>query len=151
MWQSRQTDYICDELKEAGYTDMIHKKTGLRIDPYFSGTKVKWILDNVSGAREKAEKGELLFGTIDTWLIWKLTGGKSFVTDYTNASRTLMFNIHTLKWDKELMDIFGVKENMLPKVLNSSGDFGTTLPELFQNYSIRIGGVAGDQQAALFG
>ena len=151
VWQSRQTDYICDELKEAGYADMIHQKTGLRIDPYFSGTKVKWILDNVKGAREKADKGELIFGTIDTWLIWKMTGGKSFVTDYTNASRTLMFNIHTLKWDEELMDIFGVNESMLPRVLNSSGDFGMTVPGLFQNYSIRIGGVAGDQQAALFG
>lgn len=151
VWQSRQTDYICDELKEAGYADMIHQKTGLRIDPYFSGTKVKWILDNVKGAREKADKGELIFGTIDTWLIWKMTGGKSFVTDYTNASRTLMFNIHTLKWDEELMDIFGVNESMLPRVLNSSGDFGLTIPGLFQNYSIRIGGVAGDQQAALFG
>lgn len=151
VWQSRQTDYICDELKENNYEEIIKKKTGLRIDPYFSGTKVKWIMDNVSGVKERAKNGDILFGTIDTWLIWKFTNGKSFVTDYTNASRTLMFNIHTLEWDSELLNIFGVSENMLAKVMPSSGEFGRTSKEILQGEEIRIMGVAGDQQAALFG
>ncbi len=120
VWQSRQTADICDELKEQGYNDLFRRKTGLLIDAYFSGTKVKWILDNVEGAREKADKGELLFGTIDTWLIWKLSGGKAHVTDYSNASRTLMYNIHELKWDEELLDILNVPASMLPEVRPSS-------------------------------
>ena len=116
VWQSRQTVEICDELKEKGYNEIVREKTGLLIDAYFSGTKVKWILDNVEGAREKAEKGELLFGTIDTWLVWKLSGGKAHVTDYSNASRTLMYNIHDLQWDEELLDMLTVPTSMLPEV-----------------------------------
>ncbi|MDF9780604.1 glycerol kinase [Bacillus velezensis] len=120
VWQSRQTSGICEELREKGYNDTFREKTGLLIDPYFSGTKVKWILDNVEGAREKAENGSLLFGTIDSWLIWKMSGGAAHVTDYSNASRTLMFNIHELKWDDELLDILGVPKSMLPEVKPSS-------------------------------
>jgi glycerol kinase len=151
VWQSRQTAEICEELKEKGYNDLFREKTGLLIDAYFSGTKVKWILDNVEGAREKAEKGDLLFGTIDTWLIWKLTGGKVHVTDYTNASRTLMYNIHELKWDEELLDILGVPASMLPEVHPSSEIYGKTDAVQFFGQEIPIAGVAGDQQAALFG
>ncbi|KSU62785.1 glycerol kinase [[Bacillus] enclensis] len=151
VWQSRQTAGICDELKTQGLNDTFREKTGLLIDAYFSGTKVKWILDNVEGAREKAEKGQLLFGTIDTWLIWKMSGGKAHVTDYSNASRTLMYNIHELKWDSELLEILGVPESMLPEVRPSSEVYAKTIPHHFFGQEIPIAGAAGDQQAALFG
>lgn len=151
VWQSRQTSGICDELKAAGYNDLFREKTGLLIDAYFAGTKVKWILDNVEGAREKAEAGKLMFGTIDTWLIWKLSGGKAHVTDYSNASRTLMFNIHELKWDEEILEILGVPASMLPEVRPSSEVYGKTAPHHFFGQEIPIAGAAGDQQAALFG
>lgn len=151
VWQSRQTMDICNELKAEGLDPMFREKTGLLIDAYFSGTKVKWILDNVDGAREKAEKGDLLFGTIDTWLVWKLTNGKVHVTDYTNASRTLMYNIHELKWDKELLKHLNVPECMLPEVRPSSEVYGMTEKEKFQGLELPISGMAGDQQAALFG
>ena len=151
VWQSRQTAGICDELKAQGLNDKFRDKTGLLIDAYFSGTKVKWILDNVDGAREKAEAGKLLFGTIDTWLIWKMSGGKAHVTDYSNASRTLMYNIYDLEWDKELLDFLGVPESMLPEVRPSSEVYGTTIPYHFFGREIPIAGAAGDQQAALFG
>ncbi|MCF6136437.1 glycerol kinase GlpK [Pseudalkalibacillus berkeleyi] len=151
VWQSRQTAEICDELKAQGHSDTFREKTGLLVDAYFSGTKVKWILDNVEGAREKAEAGDLMFGTIDTWLIWKLSGGKAHVTDYSNASRTLMYNIHELKWDEELLDILGVPESMLPEVRPSSEIYGQTVAHHFFGHSIPIAGAAGDQQAALFG
>lgn len=151
VWQSRQTAGICEELKSQGYNDLFREKTGLLIDAYFSGTKVKWILDHVDGAREKAEKGDLMFGTIDTWLIWKLTGGAAFVTDYTNASRTLMYNIHELKWDDELLDILTVPRSMLPEVRPSSEIYGHTVDYHFFGQNVPIAGVAGDQQAALFG
>ncbi|MCQ9282893.1 glycerol kinase GlpK [Priestia megaterium] len=151
VWQSRQTSGICEELKAKGLNDTFRDKTGLLIDAYFSGTKVKWILDNVEGAREKAENGELLFGTIDTWLIWKLSGGKAHVTDYSNASRTLMFNIYDLKWDDELLDILGVPKSMLPEVKPSSEVYAHTVDYHFFGQNIPIAGAAGDQQAALFG
>ncbi|HDX9578122.1 TPA: glycerol kinase GlpK [Bacillus pseudomycoides] len=151
VWQSRQTAEICDELKEKGYGDMVREKTGLLIDAYFSGTKVKWILDNVEGAREKAERGELLFGTIDTWLVWKLSGGNVHVTDYSNASRTLMYNIHELKWDEELLDMLTVPASMLPEVRPSSEVYGHTVDYHFFGQNVPIAGIAGDQQAALFG
>jgi glycerol kinase len=151
VWQSRQTSGICDELKEKGYNDLFRDKTGLLIDAYFSGTKVKWILDNVEGARQKAEEGKLLFGTIDTWLIWKLSGGRAHVTDYSNASRTLMFNIYDLKWDEELLDILGVPASMLPEVKPSSEVYANTVAYHFFGKEIPIAGAAGDQQAALFG
>ena len=148
VWQSRQTAEICDDLKNKGLNDTVRNKTGLLIDAYFSGTKLKWILETVPGAREKALKGELLFGTIDTWLVWKLTGGKSHVTDYSNASRTMMYNIHDLRWDDELLKMLNVPESVLPKVCSSSEIFGYA--EL-NNIKIPISGIAGDQQAALFG
>ena len=151
VWQSRQTSGICDELKEKGYSDTIRDKTGLLIDAYFSGTKVKWILDNVDGAREKADQGKLLFGTIDTWLIWKMSGGKAHVTDYSNASRTLMYNIHELKWDDELLEILTVPKSMLPEVRPSSEIYAHTVSYHFFGKEIPIAGAAGDQQAALFG
>ncbi|MGN7192631.1 glycerol kinase GlpK [Bacillus mycoides] len=151
VWQSRQTVEICDELKEKGYSEMVREKTGLLIDAYFSGTKVKWILDNVEGAREKAENGELLFGTIDTWLVWKLSGGKAHITDYSNASRTLMFNIHDLQWDDELLDMLTVPKSMLPEVRQSSEIYEETIDYHFFGQNVPIAGVAGDQQAALFG
>lgn len=151
VWQSRQTVDICDELKAKGADKLIHDKTGLLIDPYFSGTKVKWILDNVEGARQKAENGELLFGTIDSWLIWKLTGEKIHVTDYSNASRTLLYNIYELEWDNELLELFNIPENMLPRVMPSSCIYGHTAPYHFFGKEIPISGIAGDQQAALFG
>lgn len=151
VWQSRQTSEICDELKEKGYNDLFRNKTGLLIDAYFSGTKVKWILDHVEGARERAEQGKLLFGTIDTWLIWKLSGERAHVTDYSNASRTLMFNIYDLKWDEELLDILGVPASMLPDVRPSSEVYAHTVDYHFFGKEIPIAGVAGDQQAALFG
>ncbi|WP_249596980.1 glycerol kinase GlpK [Peribacillus frigoritolerans] len=151
VWQSRQTSEICTQLKGEGLDDLFLQKTGLLIDAYFSGTKVKWILDHVDGAREKAENGDLLFGTIDTWLIWKLSGGKSHVTDYSNASRTLMYNIHDLKWDEELLEILQVPRSMLPDVRSSSEVYWKTAPHHFFGHEIPIAGAAGDQQAALFG
>jgi len=151
VWQSRQTAEICEELRESGYNDLFRDKTGLLIDAYFSGTKVKWILDNVEGAREKADRGDLLFGTIDTWLIWKLSGGKEHVTDYSNASRTLMYNIYNLEWDQELLDILGVPASMLPEVKSSSEIYGYTDEVHFFGQATPIAGIAGDQQAALFG
>ncbi|MBP0725430.1 glycerol kinase GlpK [Bacillus sp. RG28] len=151
VWQSRQTAGICDELKGQGHDALFREKTGLLIDAYFSGTKVKWILDNVEGAREKAEDGNLLFGTIDTWLVWKLSGGKAHVTDYSNASRTLMYNIYDLKWDDQLLDILTVPKSMLPTVKPSSEVFAHTVDYHFFGHEIPIAGIAGDQQAALFG
>lgn len=151
VWQSRQTESICKELKRDGFEKRFTEKTGLLIDPYFSGTKVKWILDYVEGAREKAEKGELLFGTMDTWLIWKFTGGKSHVTDYSNASRTLMYNIYDLHWDEELLQILNIPHSMLPEVHQSSEIHGYTDDYHFFGKNIPIAGIAGDQQAALFG
>jgi len=151
VWQSRQTSGICEELKEKGLNDTFRDKTGLLIDAYFSGTKVKWILDNVEGAREKADQGQLLFGTIDTWLIWKMSGGKAHVTDYSNASRTLMYNIHELKWDDELLEILTVPKSMLPEVRPSSEIYAHTVSYHFFGKEIPIAGAAGDQQAALFG
>ncbi len=151
VWQSRQTAGICEELKAQGHSDMFRDKTGLLIDAYFSGTKVKWILDNVEGAREKAERGDLLFGTIDTWLVWKLSGGKAHVTDYSNASRTLMYNIYALEWDQELLDILGVPTSMLPEVRPSSEIYAHTDEDQFFGHAAPIAGIAGDQQAALFG
>ncbi|WP_216827552.1 glycerol kinase GlpK [Alkalihalobacterium elongatum] len=151
VWQSRQTADICEELKSLGHGQMVREKTGLLIDAYFSGTKVKWILDNVEGVREKAENGELLFGTIDTWLIWKLSGGTAHITDYSNASRTLMFNIHELKWDDELLEMLSVPKCMLPEVRPSSEVYGMTVDYHFFGEQVPIAGAAGDQQAALFG
>ncbi len=151
VWQCRRTAEIVDELKKAGLEDYVKETTGLVLDAYFSGTKVKWILDNVEGAREKAEKGELLFGTIDTWVIWNLTRGKVHVTDYTNASRTMMFNIRTLQWDDKMLDILNIPKSMLPEVKPSSCVYGTTDENTFGGARIPIAGIAGDQQAALFG
>ncbi len=151
VWQSRQTMDICNDLEMNGYQDVFKQKTGLLIDAYFSGTKVKWILDHVGGAREKAERGELLFGTIDTWLIWNLSGGKAHVTDYSNASRTLMFNIYDLKWDEELLKILSIPPSMLPEVKSSSEIYTNTAGDHFFGKEVPIAGVAGDQQAALFG
>ena len=151
VWQCRRTAGICDQLRERGFEDYVRKNTGLVIDAYFSGTKIKWILDNVEGAREKAENGELLFGTIDTWLIWKLTRGKVHVTDYSNASRTMIYNIKELKWDKKLLEELGIPASMLPKVKQSSEVYGVTDPQTFGGAEIPISGIAGDQQAALFG
>ncbi|SEN39243.1 glycerol kinase [Mesobacillus persicus] len=151
VWQSRQTSDICEELKSKGLDDTFRKKTGLLIDAYFSGTKVKWILDNVEGAKQRAEEGNLLFGTIDTWLIWKLSGGQAHVTDYSNASRTLMYNIHELKWDEELLEILGVPASMLPEVRPSSEVYAHTIATHFFGKEVPIAGAAGDQQAALFG
>ncbi|WP_153720861.1 glycerol kinase GlpK [Sporosarcina cascadiensis] len=151
VWQSRQTAGICEELKAAGHSELFRSKTGLLIDSYFSGTKVKWILDHVEGARERAEDGDLLFGTMDTWIIWKLSGGKAHVTDYSNASRTLMYNIHELKWDEELLGILDIPASMLPKVCQSSEIYTTTDTAHFFGHEAQIAGIAGDQQAALFG
>ncbi len=151
VWQSRQTAHICEELKDKGYDQKFRDKTGLLIDAYFSGTKVKWILDNVEGARKKAEGGKLLFGTIDSWIIWKLSGGKTHVTDYSNASRTLMFNIHDLKWDEELLEILTIPASMLPEVRSSSEVYAHTADYHFFGHEVPIAGAAGDQQAALFG
>jgi glycerol kinase len=150
VWQCRRTAQLCDRLKERGWEKPIHDKTGLVIDAYFSGTKIKWILDNVPGVREKAERGEVLFGTVDTFLIWRLTGGKVHVTDYTNASRTMIFNIHTLEWDEEILQELGIPQSMLPEVKPSSSIYGYTDPSVF-GCEIPISGDAGDQQAALFG
>ena len=150
VWQCRRTAEYCDELKAAGLTEKIKEKTGLLIDAYFSGTKLRWILENVEGARAKAEAGDLLFGTIETWLIWKMTGGKVHVTDYSNASRTMMFNINTLEWDDEILEILNVPKAMLPAPRPSSEVYGETEDTLFAG-PIKIAGAAGDQQAALFG
>ena len=150
VWQCRRTAEYCDELAAKGYGDMIRQKTGLLIDAYFSGTKLKWILDNVEGARERAEKGELLFGTVETWLIWKLTKGQCHVTDYSNASRTMLFNINTLQWDDEILAELNIPKCMLPEAKPSSCVYGETNPEFFGG-PIPIGGAAGDQQSALFG
>jgi len=150
VWQCRRTAPICDELKAKGLSEVIRNKTGLVIDAYFSGTKIKWILDNVEGVREKAKKGEVLFGNIDTWLIWNLTGGKVHVTDYSNASRTMLFNINSLEWDKDILKELDIPENILPKVCPSSYVYGYTSKDIF-GVEIPISGDAGDQQAALFG
>lgn len=151
VWQSKQTSEIADELKQKGYADLIHKKTGLVIDSYFSATKIMWILDNVPGVRERAEKGELLFGTIDTWILWKLTGGRVHATDYTNASRTMLYNIHDLKWDDEILKLLNIPASLLPEVHPSSYSYGYTAGFTFFGIQVPIAGIAGDQQAALFG
>lgn len=150
VWQCRRTAEYCDELKAQGLADMFREKTGLVLDAYFSGTKLKWILDNVPNARERAEAGELLFGTIDTWIIWKLTHGKVHVTDYSNASRTMLFNIHTLEWDEEILKILDIPRKMLPEVKASSCLYGHTEARIFGE-EVSIAGAAGDQQCALFG
>lgn len=150
VWQCRRTAEYCDELKAKGFDELIYSKTGLTVDAYFSATKLKWILDNVKGARQKAEKGQLLFGTIDTYLMWKLSGGKIHATDYTNASRTMMFNIKTLQWDRELLELFGIPKSVLPKVYPSSYNYGVC-DKAVAGAEIPICGVAGDQQSALFG
>ena len=150
VWQCRRTSDDAKALKEAGLVEKIKEKTGLVIDPYFSATKIRWILDHVPGAREKANKGELLFGTVDTWLIYNLTGGRIHVTDYSNASRTMLFNINTLEWDQEILDLLNIPRSLLPEVKPSSYLYGKTDPSLFEG-PIRIAGAAGDQQAALFG
>lgn len=151
VWQSRQTQDICTDLKEQVYEETFREKTGLLLDPYFAGTKVKWILDHVEGAREKAENGDLLFGTIDSWLVWKLSGRTAHITDYTNASRTLMFNIYDLKWDDELLELLDIPKQMLPEVKESSEIYGKTIDYHFFGQEVPIAGIAGDQQAALFG
>ena len=150
VWQCRRTAEYCEQLKSQGLSDLIYDKTGLVLDAYFSATKIKWILDNVPGARERAEKGELLFGTVDTYLMWQLSRGKIFATDYTNACRTMLFNIHTLEWDKELLELFGIPACMLPEVHSSGYNYGAT-DETFIGREIPICSVVGDQQAALFG
>lgn len=151
VWQSRQTAGICRDLVQKGLNDEFKSKTGLLIDAYFSGTKIKWILDHVKGARQKAEKGDLLFGTIDTWLVWKLTQGRAHVTDYSNASRTLIFNIHECKWDDHLLAHLDIPASMLPEVKFSSEVYAHTSAQTFSGFEIPIAGIAGDQQAALFG
>ncbi len=151
VWQSRQTDAICHELREQGYEPLFREKTGLLLDPYFSGTKVKWILDHVDGARDMANNGQLMFGTMDTWLVYKLSGETTHVTDYSNASRTLMYNIYDLKWDEELLEILTVPRSMMPEVRDSSEIYANTVDYQFFGYEIPIAGIAGDQQAALFG
>ncbi len=148
VWQDRRTSAYCDEIKEAGFDSYIHENTGLITDAYFSGTKLRWILNNVEGARAKAEDGDILFGTVDSWLIYKMTNGRSHVTDFTNASRTLMYNIRTQQWDKKILDFLDIPKTILPLVKNSSDDFGTFE---YKGLNIPITGVAGDQQAALFG
>ena len=150
VWQDRRTADYCDELRERGLTDKIRSKTGLILDPYFSGTKVRWILENVPGAREKAAAGRLRFGTVDSWLVWNLTGGRHHVTDVSNASRTLLFNIHTLEWDDEMLELFDIPKSMLPEVKSSSEIYGYTHARIF-SFDVPIAGIAGDQQAALFG
>ncbi|MGV3029590.1 glycerol kinase GlpK [Streptococcus suis] len=151
VWQSRQTTPLAEQLKADGHADMIHKKTGLVVDAYFSATKVRWLLDQVQGAQERAEKGELLFGTIDTWLVWKLTDGKCHVTDYSNAARTMLYNIEELKWDDDILALLNIPKAMLPEVRSNSEIYGTTAPFHFYGAEVPISGMAGDQQAALFG
>ncbi len=150
VWQCRRTSAYCDQLRNQGLTETIRQKTGLVLDAYFSGTKLKWILDNIPGARQRAERGELLFGTVETWLIWKLTGGRVHVTDYSNASRTMLFNINTLTWDQDILDLLDIPASLLPTPLPSSQVYGVTDPS-FLGGAIPIAGAAGDQQAALFG
>ena len=150
VWQDRRTAEYCDSLKDKGLTGMIREKTGLIIDAYFSGTKIRWILENVPGARERAEKGELRFGTVDSWLVWNLTGGKVHVTDVSNASRTMLFNINTLQWDQELLDLLNIPISMMPQVRSSSEVYGETSGDVFAE-GVPVAGMAGDQQAALFG
>ena len=150
VWQDRRTAKYCDQLKSEGKAQLIKEKTGLILDAYFSGTKLKWILDNVEGARELAEEGKLCFGTIDTWLVWKLTRGKMFITDVSNASRTMLFNIHKMEWDEELLQLLDIPRAILPEVKQSSEIYGETSTTLFST-KIPISGIAGDQQAALFG
>lgn len=150
VWQDRRTAAFCAELKKAGHSETIHRKTGLVVDAYFSGSKVRWILDNAEGARERARKGELAFGTIDSWLIWNLSGGELHITDVSNASRTMLFNIGTMQWDDELLDLLGVEKSLLPEVRSSSEVYGGTLAGFFGS-AIPLAGIAGDQQAALFG
>lgn len=150
VWQDRRTASLCDQLKAQGLVDMVREKTGLIIDAYFSGTKIKWILDNVPGARERAEKGKLRFGNVDSWLVWRLTRGEVHVTDVTNASRTMLFNIHTLKWDEDLLKLLDIPASMMPEVKSSSEVYGHTKTTIFA-HEVPISGIAGDQQAALFG
>ena len=150
VWQDRRTTKYCDEIKANGHAETIKEKTGLIIDAYFSATKLKWLLDNIEGAREKANNNELCFGTVDTWLVWKLTNGEKFITDVSNASRTMLFNIHNLEWDEELLSLFNIPKSILPEVKESSQVYGETSEGLF-NKRIPISGIAGDQQAALFG
>lgn len=151
VWQSKQTSDIAEQLIKDGYKDMIHKKTGLVIDSYFAATKIKWILDHVPGAREKAAKGDLMFGTIDTWLLWNLSGRRVHATDVTNASRTMLFNIHTLEWDQDILNLLEIPQSLLPEVKPSSAIYGYTGDYHFYGVQIPIAGIAGDQQAALFG
>ena len=151
VWQSKQTSDIAEQLIKDGYKEMIHQKTGLVIDSYFAATKIKWILDHVPGAREKAAKGDLMFGTIDTWLLWNLSGRRVHATDVTNASRTMLFNIHTLDWDQDILDLLGIPQSLLPEVKPSSAIYGYTGDYHFYGVQIPIAGIAGDQQAALFG
>ncbi|MBN2604906.1 MAG: glycerol kinase GlpK [Bacilli bacterium] len=151
VWQSKQSNYICDELKEKGLNELFQRKTGLLIDPYFSGTKIKWVLDNVPGVKELMNEGNLMFGTVDSWILYKLTGNKVHKTDFTNASRTLLYNIFEQKWDKELLDILGIDESILPEVCSSNAEFGITARHTFFGAEIPIAGILGDQQAALFG
>ena len=150
VWQDRRTSDYCNHVKEEGMEETIRQKTGLIIDAYFSATKIKWILDNVPGARKRAEEGKLMFGTVDTWLVWRLTRGSVHVTDVSNASRTMLFNIHTLDWDQELLDYFGIPRSMMPEVKSSSEVYGHTTTTIFA-HNVPIAGMAGDQQAALFG
>ena len=150
VWQDRRTSEYCDRLKAEGQTEFIRERTGLIVDAYFSATKIKWILDNVPGARKRAEQGKLMFGTVDTWLIWRLTRGEVHVTDVSNASRTMLFNIHTLQWDEDLLELFGIPASMMPQVKSSSEVYGATKTTIFA-HKVPIAGIAGDQQAALFG
>lgn len=151
VWQSRQTTKLAEKLKKEGYSEKIRQKTGLIIDPYFSATKIRWILDHVPGAQEKAEQGKLLFGTIDSQLVWKLTNGQKHVTDYTNAARTMLFNIHTLEWDDDILKLLNIPKQMLPEVRSNSEIYGKTADCMFFGGTVPIAGMAGDQQAALFG
>ena len=150
VWQCRRTAAICEELKRKGFEKLVRERTGLIIDAYFSATKLRWILDHIPDGQKRAEHGDLLFGTVDSWLLWNLTGGAAHITDYSNASRTMLFNIHTLQWDKELLAMLNIPEAMLPKVLPSSQVYGETIPNIF-GIKVPISGIAGDQQAALFG
>jgi glycerol kinase len=151
VWQDRRTASICDELKTLGLAETFRRKTGLVVDPYFSGTKLKWLLDHTEGLRERARRGEIAFGTIDSWLVWKLTGGRTHITDYSNASRTLLYNIHELRWDDELLEILNVPRALLPSVKPSSHVYGETDPAVFFGQKVPVAGIAGDQHAALFG
>ena len=151
VWQSKQTSEIADQLIEDGYEEFFHERTGLVVDSYFSATKIMWLLDEVDGAKERAKNGELLFGTIDTWLLWKLTGGEVHATDYTNASRTMLFNIYDLDWDKEILELLDIPHKMLPEIRSSSEIYGETVPYHFYGEAVPVAGMAGDQQAALVG